>query len=146
MADIVVCPACGVKNRVRDTMRGAPLCGKCRQPLPVAAAVSIRALTTENFESALRLNPLPMLVDFWAEWCQPCRLLAEVLDEFARKHPKITLARVDIDAEPGLASQYQIFSVPTLVLFIGGREAHRVSGAMSVNELSAAFAPWLQAK
>ena len=146
MAKIIVCPACGVRNRVHGSMRGAPLCGKCHQPLPVAAAVSIRALTTENFESALRLNPHPMLVDFWADWCQPCRLLAEVLDGFARKHPKITLARVDIDAEPGLASQFQIFGVPTLVLFVKGSEVHRVSGAMSENELAAAFAPWLETK
>lgn len=146
MAEIVVCPACGVKNRIRGAMSGAPLCGKCRQPLPHATAVSIRALTTESFDSALRMNPQPMLVDFWAAWCQPCRLLAAVLDEFARKHPKITLARVDIDAEPGLASQFQIFSIPTLVLFIGGHEVHRVSGAMSERELTTEFGSWLETK
>ncbi len=146
MAEIIVCPACGVKNRVRAGMRGAPLCGRCRQSLPVPAAAAIRALTTENFESALRLNPNPVLVDFWASWCQPCRLLAEVLEGFARRHTELTLAKVDIDAEPGLASQHQIFGVPTLVLFVKGHEAHRVSGAMSENELAAAFAPWLEKK
>ena len=71
-----------------------------------------------------------MLVDFWAPWCQPCKLLAAVLEKFAAARPDITVAKVDIEAEPGLASQYQIFGVPTLVLFVKGREVHRVSGAI----------------
>jgi thioredoxin 2 len=141
MAEIVVCPACGVRNRVRGGMRGRPLCGKCKKPLPPPA--EIRVLTAENFESAIRLNPNPMLVDFWAAWCQPCRLMAEVLAKFAAARPGITVAKVDIDTEPGLASQNQIFGVPTLVLFVKGREVQRVSGAVSEAELDAALGPWL---
>lgn len=146
MAEIIVCPACGAKNRVREGMRGVPLCGKCRKPLPLAADPVIRFLTTESFESAVGLNPKPVLVDFWASWCQPCQLMAPALEKFAAAWPDVTVAKVDIEAEPGLASQYQIFSVPTLVLFVKGREAHRVSGAKSENELAAEFRPWLEKK
>jgi thioredoxin 2 len=143
MADIIACPACGARNRVRADIRGVPLCGKCKQPLPVTARVRPRVLKTEDFESSLRLNPQPMLVDFWAQWCMPCRTLAPELEKFAAAHPEITVAKVDIEAEPGLASQFEIFGVPTLVLFIKGREEHRVSGAMSVVQLEEAFRPWL---
>jgi thioredoxin 2 len=145
MAEIVRCPACGVKNRIRGNIRGVPLCGKCKKPLPLPQTAEIRGLTAENFESAIRLNPLPVLVDFWATWCQPCQVMSDILKKFALAQPGITVARVDIDAEPGLASQYQIFSVPTLVLFIRGREVHRVSGAMGDPALTAEFGPWLKA-
>jgi thioredoxin 2 len=142
MSEIVICPACGVKNRVRPGMRGAPVCGKCKKPLPLPGA-GVRVLTGENFESATRLSPKPVLVDFWAAWCQPCRQMAEVLGKFAAGHAGITVGKVDIDAEPGLASQFQIFSIPTLILFVAGREAHRVTGAVGERELAAAFGPWL---
>jgi thioredoxin 2 len=146
MAEIILCPACGVKNRVRGDMRGVPLCGKCKKPLPPAAKSSIRVLTTENFESSIRLNPQPMLVDFWASWCMPCRQMAAALEKFVAARTDVTVAKVDTDAEPGLASQFQIFSIPTLVLFVGGREVHRVSGALSASDLAAAFKPWLDKK
>jgi thioredoxin 2 len=144
MAEIIACPACGAKNRIRAGMRGVPLCGKCKQPLVQAGQAQARILTADNFESSIRLNPQPMLVDFWAEWCMPCRALAPVLEKFAAAHGEITVAKVDIDAQPGLASQFQIFGVPTLILFVKGGEVHRLSGAVSVNELEEALRPWLK--
>ncbi|MBU4404088.1 MAG: thioredoxin [Candidatus Aminicenantes bacterium] len=146
MAEIIRCPACGVTNRVRSDMRGVPLCGKCKKPLPLADKPRLRILTTENFDSAIRLNPQPVLVDFWANWCLPCRQMAKALEKLAAAQPGITVAKVDTDAEPGLASQFQIFSIPTLIMFVKGREVHRVSGAMNESELDKAFRPWLQKK
>lgn len=146
MADIVTCPSCGARNRVRQGIRGTPLCGRCKKPLPAAQKGGVRVLTSDNFESAIRLNPKPVLVDFWASWCQPCRLMSAVLERFAAARDDVTLAKVDIDAEPGLASQYQIFGVPTLVLFVQGREVHRLSGAVGEARLAQEFAPWLSNK
>jgi thioredoxin 2 len=144
MADIVTCPACGARNRVRGGMQGTPLCGRCKKPLPAARKGEIRVLGADGFESAIRLSPKPMLVDFWASWCQPCRLMSAVLEKFAAVRDDVILAKVDIDAEPGLASQYQIFGVPTLVLFVKGREVHRLSGAVGEARLAQEFAPWLK--
>lgn len=146
MADIVKCPACGARNRVSAGMRGAPLCGKCKKPLPPPGEPAIRVLTTDSFESAIAMNPQPVLVDFWASWCQPCRIMSASLEKFAAARPAVSVAKVDIDAEPNLASQHQIFSVPTLILFVKGREVHRVSGACSEAQLDAEFRPWLVKK
>ena len=147
MAEIILCPACGVKNRVRGGMRGVPLCGKCKKPLPLAAKPEITGPDHGKFRIG---DPPESPARCWSisgpRWCQPCRQMAAVLEKFAAARPGITVAKVDTDAEPGLASQFQIFSVPTLILFVKGREVHRVSGAMSESELAAAFAPWLEKK
>ena len=143
MANIIVCPACGIKNRIRADILGVPLCGKCKTPLAEAKTMDIPALTVDNFDSFLSADPRPILVDFWAKWCMPCRTLSPVLEKFAAAHTVIALAKVDIDAQPGLASQFQIFSVPTMILFVRGKEVQRLNGAVSVTELETAFKPWL---
>jgi len=101
--------------------------------------------TTQDFETNVLNAGQPVLVDFWAEWCGPCRMIAPVLDEIAVESIDVlTVAKVDIDSEAELAARFAVSSIPTLILFDGGEEVHRVSGAMSKSELKKALEPYLQ--
>ena len=125
----IVCPACTAVNRVPESrLADAPHCAKCKQPLFQGKPASLDAAT---FDRQLTRSEIPLIVDFWAEWCGPCKMMAPVFADAARRlEPRVRLAKVDTEAEPGIAGRYAIRSIPTLIAFRGGREIGRQSGAM----------------
>jgi thioredoxin 2 len=130
----LVCPHCDTVNRVPEArVHDLPVCGRCGGPLLDGQPV---ALDEARFDRFIQRNELPVLVDFWAEWCGPCRAMAPQFAEAARATKgRVLFAKVDTEAAQNLSARLRIRSIPTLALFSGGREIARVSGAMPAREL-----------
>lgn len=90
--------------------------------------MSVIAITKENFEQEVLQSELPVLVDFWATWCNPCRMLAPIIHEIAEEHPEIKVAKIDVDEQPELAAQFQVMSIPTLFIFKDGQVVNSAAG------------------
>ncbi len=133
---LIGCPNCSTVNRVPDErLAEHPKCGRCKSALLEAKPV---AIGDQNFNAAVERTELPVVVDFWAAWCGPCRAMAPNFERAAGElNPRVRFAKLDTEAAPDIAARFGIRGIPTMILFKNGAEAARVSGAMDARSIRA---------
>ena len=131
------CPDCGTTNRVpRERIEQGlkPKCGRCRNPLPIH--LEPLTVTDGTFAAEVEGSPLPVLVDAWAPWCGPCRMIAPVIEKLATEMVgRVRVAKLNVDENPQTASRFGLRSIPTLLVVKGGREVDRIVGAQPKQEI-----------
>jgi thioredoxin 2 len=139
MADkqLVRCSACGAQNRVdleKVEQGNGPICGRCKQPLLIGSAPV--KVTDATFATEVERSPVPVLLDLWAPWCGPCRMIAPVLEELAVEMAgRVRIAKLNVDENPVISSRFKVRSIPTLLIFQSGKEVDRMMGALPKTEI-----------
>jgi thioredoxin 2 len=140
MADALMirCPNCGATNRVPQSKLAtglAAVCGKCHQPLPVSTKPV--TVTDATFSAEVERSPIPVVVDVWAPWCGPCRMLAPTLDQLAAEMAgKVKFAKLNSDENPGTAARFNVTGLPTLLVLKGGQTVDRMVGLLPKSEIA----------
>jgi thioredoxin 2 len=122
---LIQCPHCGRTNRIPAAASGHPRCGNCKRDLPWIVDAG-----DDDFGVVAEQSPVPALIDFWAAWCGPCRMVSPVLDKLARERAgRIKLVKVDVDRAPRLSGRFDVQAIPTLMIIVGGKVVARQAGA-----------------
>jgi thioredoxin 2 len=138
---LIVCPSCGAKNRVdpaKVAQGNEPVCGRCKKPLPLSTTRSAGPVTVTDatFAAEVEQASLPVLLDLWAPWCGPCRMIAPMLEALAIELAgRVKIAKLNVDENPMTAGRLNVRSIPTLLLLKGGKEVDRIVGVMPKAEL-----------
>ncbi len=131
MSDVAKCTGCGAKNRLAPHPDKIPICGRCSEPLPCLVSADDTTLDAEL------ASPLPVLLDLWAPWCQPCLIMAPALEDLARDFAgRLKVVKVDVQKNLATHSRFKVMGLPTLLLVDGGKEVERMVGARSKAELA----------
>ena len=137
---IITCPSCSARNRVGAIAHGVPRCPRCKSELPWVIDADTASFSEETTAS------VPVVVDFWAAWCGPCRMISPVLEDLAKSHAgHLKVVKVDVDANPELGSRFGAQSIPLLVVMRDGQEVDRIVGALPRPALEQRLAPILAA-
>jgi thioredoxin 2 len=138
---LIRCPSCGATNRVAQAkleQKLAPVCGRCKTPLPAGTHNQKPVIVTDaTFSAEVEHSPLPVLLDMWAVWCAPCRVIAPTIEELASDMAgRVRVGKLDIDDNPLTARRFQVRSIPTLLLLKNGREIDRIVGVQPKSEIA----------
>jgi len=143
--DLITCPSCGASNRVppeKIDQGLQPVCGRCKTPLSTSSQPL--TITDANFSAEVEHSPLPVLLDMWAPWCGPCKMIAPAIEQLAAENRgKLRVGKLNVDENPVTSERFNIRSIPALLVFKGGREVDRIVGAQPKAAIAKRIEPFL---